>query len=152
MIVVLIKQFPNSYKQRPQSQSSIVLGQRPQSQFQSLIIFIDQVSDETRHVVKSWSFSLPLLVYSYLPFYSYFCKLFASIYIRFIVIPFLYSLSSCVDIYMCYCSDYDLLQLIFIACSGYFQAQRVYIRYLPRVYTSPTLVAISFSRILGSET
>ena len=41
--------------------------------------------------------------------------------------------------------------LIFIACYGLLKALRVYVRYFPCVYASPTLVATPFPCILGSE-
>jgi len=57
-------------------------------------------------------------------------------------ILFLISFEIMCSLYMYYCSDRWLLWFRFIACLGYFR--------LPRVYTSPTLVATPFPRILGS--
>ena len=50
---------------------------------------------------------------------------------------------SCMDAYMWYYSNHDLLQLRFIACFGLLKASRVYVRYFSCVYASPTLVADS---------
>ena len=61
------------------------------------------------NMLRGAGVSLYLFWYSCLPFLFMFCNLLTSIYIRLIIIPLLYSLLSCVDIYMCYCSDIVLI-------------------------------------------
>ena len=110
-------------------------------------VSIVQVYDETVRFANSWSFSLfdsGILIF--LPSY-YFLILVIS---DSVVIPVIIYMISCVDAYMWYCSNHDLLQLGFIACFGLLKPYRVYVRYFSCVYESLTRVASSLQRILGS--
>jgi len=77
---------------------------------QRMFHVVDQVFDETGHVARSWSFSLPIPVllssFSFLLFLLFF---WFSIHCYQSLFLFCIHMISCVlDIYMSYCSDIDL--------------------------------------------
>ena len=111
-------------------------------------ISIVQVLDERIHVARNLEF-LSTFQNSYPS-----CTFFILVSIVFLIpvyqtkllFHFLFHVLSCVDIYMRYCNDHDLLQFRFIPYFGLLKAQRIYVGYF-LVYMCRQLASLLRSNI-----